>query len=260
MDPFASEDSWEKFKYTYNLTEEHVLAIQDRYKEYSVSVGIVVLLSVLYGFISLVAVIGNSLVIVVVIAKKNMQTVTNIFIANLAFADVMLGLFTIPFQFQTVMLGRWEVAGFMCKVAPFAKNICVNVSIFCLTLVAIDRYIAVMHPLRAGFHKLVAALILSIIWIISIVANLPEALYYQIITRFSIIDLEEISVCIVKWPSDTFCKCHHVIRFLTQYALPLLIITVSYSRVAWRIRGNDPPGIQTYCRQNGRRSRNKAKV
>lgn len=260
MDPFANEDSWEKFKDTHNLTEEHVLALQDIYKEYSVSIGIVVLLSVLYGTISLVAVIGNSLVMVVVIARKNMQTVTNIFIANMAFADVILGIFTIPFQFQTIILGRWEVAGFMCKVAPFAKNMCVNVSIFCLTLVAIDRYIAVMYPFRAGFHKLVAALILSIIWIISIVASLPEALYYQITTRFSIINLEEISVCTVKWPSDTFFTYHHVIRFLAQYAIPLLIITVSYSLVARRIWGDDPPGIQTYCRQNDARSRNKTKV
>jgi hypothetical protein len=39
-----------------------------------------------------------------------MQTVTNIFIANMAFADVILGIFTIPFQFQTIILGRWEVA------------------------------------------------------------------------------------------------------------------------------------------------------
>jgi hypothetical protein len=38
MDPFANEDSWEKFKDTHNLTEEHVLALQDIYKEYSVSV------------------------------------------------------------------------------------------------------------------------------------------------------------------------------------------------------------------------------
>jgi hypothetical protein len=51
MDPFANEDSWEKFKDTHNLTEEHVLALQDIYKEYSVSIGIVVLLSVLYGTI-----------------------------------------------------------------------------------------------------------------------------------------------------------------------------------------------------------------
>ena len=43
---------------------------------------------------------GNSLVIVIVVTSRRMQTVTNYFIANLALADVVIGLFSIPFQFQ----------------------------------------------------------------------------------------------------------------------------------------------------------------
>jgi hypothetical protein len=41
----------------------------------------------------------------------------------------------------------------MCKVAPFIKNVSVMVSVLTLTLVAIDRYLAVIHPLKAGFGK-----------------------------------------------------------------------------------------------------------
>ena len=54
---------------------------------------------ILYGVTSMVAVTGNLLVIYVVIFRK-MKTVTNMFIANLALADVIIGLFAIPFQFQ----------------------------------------------------------------------------------------------------------------------------------------------------------------
>jgi leucokinin receptor len=36
-----------------------------------------------------------------------MQNATNIFIANLAFADVVLGFFAAPFQWQSAMLNRW---------------------------------------------------------------------------------------------------------------------------------------------------------
>ena len=44
--------------------------------------------------------LGNSLVITIVLTSRRMQTVTNYFIANLALADVVIGLFSIPFQFQ----------------------------------------------------------------------------------------------------------------------------------------------------------------
>lgn len=44
---------------------------------YDVPIGIVLLLSLLYGAISLLAVIGNSLVIWIVVTTRQMQTVTN---------------------------------------------------------------------------------------------------------------------------------------------------------------------------------------
>lgn len=65
---------------------------------YSAPTGIVVLLSIFYGTISILAIIGNSLVIWVVVTTRQMRTVTNMYIANLAFADVVIGLFCIPFQ------------------------------------------------------------------------------------------------------------------------------------------------------------------
>lgn len=65
---------------------------------YDVPVGLLVILSILYGSISLLAVIGNTLVIWIVATTRPMQSVTNLFIANLALADVIIGMFAIPFQ------------------------------------------------------------------------------------------------------------------------------------------------------------------
>ena len=53
----------------------------------------------LYLLTSLVAISGNLLVIYLVNFRR-MKTVTNMFIANLALADVIIGIFAIPFQFQ----------------------------------------------------------------------------------------------------------------------------------------------------------------
>lgn len=65
---------------------------------YTASTEILVLLSIVYGSISVIAVIGNSLVIWIVATTRHMHTVTNMYIANLALADVIIGVFCIPFQ------------------------------------------------------------------------------------------------------------------------------------------------------------------
>lgn len=65
---------------------------------YDVPLGFIVLLSFLYGSISVVAVAGNMLVMWIVLSSKAMQNVTNWYIANLALADIAIGFFAIPFE------------------------------------------------------------------------------------------------------------------------------------------------------------------
>lgn len=65
---------------------------------YDVPIIVIVFLGICYGSISILAIAGNSLVIYIVATSKRMQNVTNCFIANLALADIVIGLFVIPFQ------------------------------------------------------------------------------------------------------------------------------------------------------------------
>ncbi|KAA0203957.1 hypothetical protein HAZT_HAZT004065 [Hyalella azteca] len=111
------------------------------------------MLSMFYGLISLVAVIGNALVIWVVATSRLLQSVTNYFIANLALADIIIALLCIPFQFQAALLQRWNLPYFMCAFCPFFQTLSVNVSIFTLTAIAVDRYRAICFPFSARPSK-----------------------------------------------------------------------------------------------------------
>ena len=54
----------------------------------------------------------------------NFQSVTNYFIANLALADVIIGVFAIPFQFQAALLQTWEhLPDLLCPFCPFFQVI-----------------------------------------------------------------------------------------------------------------------------------------
>ena len=226
---------------------------------YPVPVSIIILLAFLYGSISLAAIIGNSLVISVVIINKKMQTVTNIFIANLALADVILGMFTIPFQFHAALLQRWVVADIMCPVAPFVKDLSVNISVFTLTFIAIDRYIAVLYPLKAGFKKTVAAVILVFVWVFGIVSSVPQALYMKVTQVKDNSTGKTKPFCSTKFPHPEFGRYYFLYLLCIQYIVPLIIINVSYIRIAYRIWGSKAPG-HYISRRDDPRSRNRKKV
>lgn len=140
---------------------------------FEVPTNLLILLSLLYGSISLIAVIGNALVIWIVVTTRQMHTVTNFFIGNLAMADVVIGLFSIPFQFQAAVLQRWDLPRFMCPFCPFVQVLSVNVSIFTLTAIAIDRHKAILNPLRARSSKHASKIVIGIIWTMSLFLAAP---------------------------------------------------------------------------------------
>lgn len=140
---------------------------------FEVPTNLLILLSLLYGSISLIAVIGNSLVIWIVITTKQMHSVTNFYIGNLAVADVIIGLFSIPFQFQAAVLQRWDLPKFMCPFCPFIQILSVNVSIFTLTAIAIDRHKAILNPLRARSSKHASKIVIGIIWSVALCLASP---------------------------------------------------------------------------------------
>jgi len=62
------------------------------------------------------AVLGNSLVIVVVLRNRGMRTRTNLFLCNLAIADLLCAVIDMPFSLITVASGSWIFNDVFCKV------------------------------------------------------------------------------------------------------------------------------------------------
>ena len=64
--------------------------------------------SLLYLIIFCIGVFGNVLVCYVVISKKDMHSVTNFFILNLAFSDILMCLFAVPFTPLQSFTGKYK--------------------------------------------------------------------------------------------------------------------------------------------------------
>ena len=59
------------------------------------------------SFICLAALISNLSLYIIVYKNKDLQTITNLYILNLAAADIMVSVVSIPFTVVTVITGHW---------------------------------------------------------------------------------------------------------------------------------------------------------
>lgn len=76
----------------------------------------------LYSVIFLLAVIGNSLVILTLVQNKRMRTITNLFLLNLAVSDLFLGVFCMPFTLVGMLLRDFVFGELMCKLLPYLQG------------------------------------------------------------------------------------------------------------------------------------------
>ncbi|XP_017139409.1 RYamide receptor [Drosophila miranda] len=215
---------------------------------YAAPAEIVALLSIFYGGISIVAVIGNTLVIWVVATTRQMRTVTNMYIANLAFADVIIGLFCIPFQFQAALLQSWNLPWFMCSFCPFVQALSVNVSVFTLTAIAIDRHRAIINPLRARPTKFISKFIIAGIWMLAVLFAVPFAIAFRVeeLTERFRENNETFNVtrnfCMNKNLSDDQLQTFRYSLVFVQYLVPFCVISFVYIQMAVRLWGTRAPG------------------
>ncbi|KAG9263299.1 alpha-1A adrenergic receptor-like [Astyanax mexicanus] len=108
----------------------------------AVAMGLVFTLFVIFG------VMGNILVILSVACHRHLRSVTHYFIANLAMADLLLSSTVLPFSASSELLGRWVFGRTLCCAWTALDVLCCTASILSLSVISIDRCVAVSYPLR----------------------------------------------------------------------------------------------------------------
>ncbi|XP_052097221.1 adenosine receptor A1-like [Mytilus californianus] len=138
-------------------------------------------LDVIFGVISLVitplVIGGNALVIISLFKFRRLRTTTNMFIGSLALSDFLLGLLTLPmyalFYLNTGM-NKWK---YLCLFKYSSVILSMSSSLINLVVIAVDRYIAILHPLKYQIlmTKQRAKKIIICVWIYhGIIGSLPS--------------------------------------------------------------------------------------
>ena len=172
----------------------------------------------------------------VVIFSKKMQTFTNWMILNLAIADLALGILCIPLEIPLEMNGgNWIYGEIICVILYPLQTVTVYASVFTLIMLSCSRYYAIVCPLSQQPRRIHAKILIVVIWLLSFILVTP----YMAVLHTSLIDAEG-KVCQAAWSSYSK-RTYTIVCFVLQYAIPLTIMTASYSRIIYDINFKDIP-------------------
>ncbi|XP_057672932.1 somatostatin receptor type 2-like [Corythoichthys intestinalis] len=210
-----------------------------------------VVITCMYFLVCAMGLCGNALVIYVILRYAKMKTVTNIYILNLAVADVlfMLGL---PFIAIQLALVHWPFGPVLCRVVMTVDSLNQFTSIFCLTVMSVDRYLAVVHPIRSTKWRKprVAKTINVAVWGVSLLVNLPIVIYSGVITK------HDGCFCTIVWPEpqEAYYTAFMFYTFILGFFLPLLVICLCYLLIIIKVKST---GIRVSSSSKRRRSERK---
>ena len=196
-----------------------------------------------YFIIMFGSLIGNVLVICVVILNRQMRTVENYLIVNMAMAELLLTVFNMPVIIKVIATGRrdWAdnaFADILCKVLPFILSVSLTSSILSLTAIAISRFLAIMYPLKRYITFHISYGMIALIWVVGIAANFP------LLFTIEIVQIGQKSYCALRWTLEAY-RSLIITEFMVFYVVPLSIMSVLYSFVVHKVWVRKTPGNQT---------------
>ncbi|XP_026147508.1 type-1 angiotensin II receptor [Mastacembelus armatus] len=194
------------------------------------------LIPIVYSCNFVIGIIGNSMVVAVIYCYMKLKKVANIFVLNLAVSDLTF-LITLPMWATFTATGyRWPFGGFLCKASAGLATLNLYTSIFFLTALSIDRYLAIVHPVRSHRFRTVmyARITCVMIWLFAFVLSVPTALTRDVHN----ITNSNTTVCGILHPKtenpprlNLLQLAISLMKSLLGFLVPFIIIITCYSLI-----------------------------
>ncbi|XP_056398652.1 neuromedin-U receptor 1-like isoform X2 [Hyla sarda] len=195
--------------------------------------------SLTYLTIFLTGVAGNLLTCTVIAKHRKMRTPTNLYLFSLAISDLLVLVFGMPLE----MYEMWQNYPFPfgeggCYFKTFLFETVCFASVLNVTALSVERYLAVVHPLKTK-HVMTnahARRVIGAVWCISLLCAIPNTslhgIYYIYLPSLERVD--ESATCTMMKPRWVY---NLVIQLTTIffYFVPVSIITILYLLIGWRL-------------------------
>ena len=133
-----------------------------------------------YAFPFIFGISGNVILLIIIICNKDMRTVPNMYILNLAISDIIY-LTVLFFEVCAIRISStWLQGDIMCTFLPFCRRMSVGLSAYSIAVFSIQRYRVTVYPLQVlvssrATWRVTAATICGV-WILAALFAVPSAL------------------------------------------------------------------------------------
>jgi hypothetical protein len=175
---------------------------------------------------------GNVIIIIIITCNKDMRTVPNMYILNLAVSDMIILTFFLTEFFLSITPLTLLLDGFMCFLIPFCYRISISVTSYSVAVLSIQRYRITVDPLHTRVSSQrtwrATGVTICLLWIVAALFALPTGL-----SRKACFD------SLFLWRTN-YNQQVALFELLVSCALPLCVIAFSYIMMARRLLENPP--------------------
>ena len=190
---------------------------------------------VFYATVIILGALLNILVVATVIKTKQLWTTTNIFIANLATADIFVCIFDLPLSLYQAFTSNWIFGRALCHTIHMTFGVVVYTSTWTLTMIAVDRFILILFPMKTRMTNTIAIMLVVAIALMAIAVASPIAVY----SKYEVYTVPEIGLtkylCGEIWPTNKK-HIYTILTLIVQFFLPLLVISLLYALIFRHLR------------------------
>ncbi|NXK93569.1 BKRB2 protein, partial [Formicarius rufipectus] len=194
-------------------------------------------------FIFILGAIENSFVLAVLCLHKSSCTVAEIYLANMALADLML-VCVLPFWAINISKNfQWPFGLFLCKAVNIMSNMNFYSSIYFLTLVSIDRYLALVKTMSLGrMRRTVCAKWNSfVIWTCALLLCSPTMVFRNL----HYFEEYNITACALIYPVSYWEPANNCLLNIVGFVIPCCVITFCTIQIINALRSSELQKIKT---------------
>lgn len=199
--------------------------------------GISTAFTVALSVVSFLAITGNLLVITTFIKTPNLKISSNYYIVNMAVSDLICVSLNWPLYATEGMLKAGgslfadpTLATFFCKLGIYSRAVSYVVSILSLVLILVDRFVAIVFPLRTlNLTATTRKMFLFLSWFLPLLSVVPFFVHSEVVK------IEQNTFC-RNTMSDLALKIYHFLSFILFYYTPLILTLVLYPLIMKHLR------------------------
>ncbi|XP_018413877.1 PREDICTED: B2 bradykinin receptor-like [Nanorana parkeri] len=187
-------------------------------------------------FIFVLGFIENAFVISVFLLHKSRCTVAEIYLGNMAAADLVF-ISGLPFWAIYIAKGfYWQFGDFLCVAVNSLIMLNLFASVYFLMMVSIDRYLALVKTMSVGRMRRPwwAKVTCAIIWTFAAVVSLPKFIFRKV----TFVPELNTTACIIDAPSDTWHVVNNIILNVVGFLIPVIVIGFCSFQIVSVLRNN----------------------